>query len=138
MELNLREALLVEKCLNCIIKDYEDVKRTDINSLIDLKLNFLSFLQSNELSEVLYGIQYIKLKYPDIAQVLGSMILEFETNRFNGSLYCKPLSDNKNQSSFKISFWQKIKYFYKSILDKIKCNQIIQDSVQSIKIKKGN
>ena len=87
--LKLREKLLVEKCLNSIIRDYQ--KREDVNALIDLKLDFLSFLTSNLQEEVVYGLEYIKLKYPDIHVLLGSMILEYTTNGLNGSLECKPI-----------------------------------------------
>ena len=75
MELKLREQLLVEKCLNTIIQDYQDqISVNNVNALIDLKLDFLSFLGSNQPEEVEYGIQYIKLKYEDIYILLGSMI----------------------------------------------------------------
>lgn len=107
MQLNLREQLLIEKCLNSIIRDYEIDKVEDINSLIDLKLNFLSFLQHNELEEVLYGIEYLKLRYPTIAELLGSIILEFEVNRFRGSLYCKPIPSNEPEQPS--TFWSKLR-----------------------------
>lgn len=88
-EIKLREQLLVQKCLNTIINDYRE--REDVNALIDRKLEFLSFLNNNEPEEVLYGIEYIRLQYEDIYVLLGSMIFEYQQNKLQGSLYCKPI-----------------------------------------------
>ena len=89
MEIKLREKLLVEKCLNSIIRDYKN--RDDVNALLDLKLDFLSFLTSNEPEEIQYGIEYLRLQYEDIYLLLGGMILEYQQNKLEGSLECKPI-----------------------------------------------
>ena len=114
MDLKLREKLLVEKCLNSIIQDYQ--RRDDVNALIDLKLDFLSFLTSNLQEEILYGLEYIKLKYPEIQILLGSMILEYTTNGLNGSLECKPIPgiDEPEIIEVKYSLLDRIKNWIKS------------------------
>lgn len=115
MELKLREKLLVEKCLNSIIKDYK--RRDDINALIDLKLDFLSFLSSNLPEEIEYGIEYIRLQYEDIYITLGSMILEYTTNKLDGALECKPIGIESISVPLEIKYtiWDKIKHWFGSL-----------------------
>lgn len=143
MQIKLREKLLVEKCINNIVQSYQYDKQ-DINALIDLKLDFISFLQSNEPEEVEYGLQYLKDSYNDIYLLLGSIVLEYQVNKMSGELYCKPISedsksfvepvvpvhenknwipmvseyDNAEEPQDKQSFWSKLLNCFKSKDDK--------------------
>ena len=132
MELKLREQLLVEKCLNTIIQDYQDqISVNNVNALIDLKLDFLSFLGSNQPEEVEYGIQYIKLKYEDIYILLGSMILEYQMNKLDGSLFCKPIPEKVTITIKKPTLGQKIKNMFNDLVGNLfesgGCSQITEE-----------
>lgn len=128
MEIKLREKLLVEKCLNSIIRDYKN--RDDVNALIDLKLDFLSFLTSNQPEEIEYGIEYIRLQYEDVYILLGGMILEYQQNKLEGSLHCKPLPGTAIESipvtiEIKETWFDKIQSWFKSLFETEEKGQVI-------------
>ena len=130
MELALREKLLVEKCLNSIIRTYNFAKDEDVNALIDLKLDFLSFLTSNQPEEVQYGIEYLKLQYEDIYLLLGGMILEYQQNKLEGALHCKPIPGTTTETvpvviEVKSTIWDKIQLWFNSLFKKEEKGEVI-------------
>ncbi len=129
MEIKLREKLLVQKCLNTIIEDYK-ADPEDVNALINLKLDFLSFLDSNEPEEVEYGIQYVKNAYEDIYVLLGAIILEYQINKMEGSLYCKPVPSK--QEFQPLTVWQKIQLFCGDMLQRMLPRQKVETSKDSV------
>ena len=71
---------------------------------------------SNQPEEVEYGIQYIKLKYEDIYILLGSMILEYQMNKLDGSLFCKPIPEKVTITIKKPTLGQKIKNMFNDLV----------------------
>ena len=127
-QLKLRERLLVEKCLQTIIIDFETkINDTCCNNyddiaIIDLKLDFLSFITSNEKEEVEYGINFLmnnKCKFWHAIKHLTPLILEYQTFGLNGSLHCCPINlckeDCEQEISNKPSLWQKLKFWRKHV-----------------------
>jgi len=94
-QIKLREQLLVEKCINSLIIDYEqNIESEYVNAEIDFKLDFLSFLTTNLPEEVEYGIKYLT-KYPKEYKILMPMILEYRTYGLSGQLECKPIPKDR-------------------------------------------
>ena len=86
----LRESLLIEKCLNTLIFDYQQAMKDNYHSAeLDFKLDFLGFLTSNQQDEIEYGIEYLKTK-PEW-NVLYPIILEYQTFGLTGQLECQPI-----------------------------------------------
>lgn len=95
--MKLREQLLVEKCLNSIIYDYNE--RLQYHSaLIDLKLDFLSFLTQNERECVEYGIKYLTENFINESEILMPLILEYNTYGTKGILEWGDIPTTTTQS----------------------------------------
>lgn len=116
-EIKLRERLLVEKCLQTIILDFEtkaENKEYFRIAVIDLKLDFLSFLTTNEIDEVNYGIEFLtrnEYKFRDALSYLKPMILEYQTFGLQGALQCKPIPQQIIEQPQTKSFWDKLKFW---------------------------
>lgn len=93
MEFKYREKFLVEKCINSITHTYLDNK--DYHSALqDYQIEFCSFLAQNEKQYVDYGINYLCEHYPNEAQLLTPLILEYKTNGTSDSLSWDPIPEN--------------------------------------------
>lgn len=116
-EIKLRERLLVEKCLQTIILDFEtkaENKEYFRIAVIDLKLDFLSFLTTNEIDEVNYGIEFLtrnEYKFREALAYLKPMILEYQTFGLQGALQCKPIPQQIVEQPQPKSFWDKLKFW---------------------------
>lgn len=81
MPLNMRDSLLIQRCLNNLVQDYEfDLERDTINAEVNLQLSFIAFIRANNCEIVEYGITYLSLKYPEVYNYLKPVILEYHTN----------------------------------------------------------
>ena len=121
-EVKLRERLLVEKCLRTIILDFQtrvrEVREYESVSIIDLKLDFLSFLTTNKEDEVKYGIEFLtknEVQFKEALMYLKPMILEYQTYGLNGTLQCSPITCNDcitiEDVKEKGSFWRNLKFW---------------------------
>ena len=115
--LKLREKLLVEKCINNILRDHtislESVKNNSPYNVydndkniadIDLQLDFLNFLTSNYETEVKYGITYLqnnKHRFLEQFKILYPIILEYQTFGLNGQLQCLQIDQEKRREEIK-------------------------------------
>lgn len=120
-EIKLRERLLVEKCLQTIILDFEtkaENKEYFRIAVIDLKLDFLSFLTTNEIDEVNYGIEFLirnEYKFRSALAYLKPMILEYQTFGLQGALQCKPIPQQIVEQPQPKSFWDKLKFWRNNV-----------------------
>ena len=127
----LQNRLLVEKFLSHIIFDYEDCfldyeEGEDIpisvikEAQVDLKLQFLLFLQSFNADEIEYGIEYLQNEFDDIYQILGTVIIEYRTHGIDGIM--EPSDEGMEdleiieleESNLNVwqKLWMKIKLFF--------------------------
>ena len=127
----LQNRLLVEKFLSHIIFDYEDCfldyeVGEDIpisvikEAQVDLKLQFLLFLQSFNADEIEYGIEYLQNEFDDIYQILGTVIIEYRTHGIDGIM--EPSDEDMEdleiieleESNLNVwqKLWMKIKLFF--------------------------
>ena len=82
----LRDKVLVEKCINTIMWDYNRDLTSDINAKQDLQLSFMEFLAINTPEQVEYGIEYTFNEYQKEYEVLCPIIKEYKTYGFTGTL----------------------------------------------------
>lgn len=82
----LRDKVLVEKCINTVMWDYNRDKTSDINALQDLQLTFMEFLAVNTEEQVEYGLEYMSKEYPNEQELLKPIILEYKTFGFTQAL----------------------------------------------------
>lgn len=109
MELKIREQLLVEKCLTSIIHTYKCVVNNEAvfmngeadiyekqKAELDLKLDFLSFLNQNKPEEVKYGLDWLSKRKQDtqVYELLYPMILEYNNYGLEGALQCIPIEEH--------------------------------------------
>lgn len=82
----LRDKVLVEKCINTIMWDYNRDLTSDINAKQDLQLSFMEFLAINTPEQVEYGIEYTFNEYQKEYEILCPIIKEYKTYGFTGTL----------------------------------------------------
>lgn len=82
----LRDKVLVEKCINTLMWDYNRDSTCDINAKQDLQLAIFEFLAVNTKEQVEYGIEYMYKEYRKEYEMLLPIILEYQTNGFTESL----------------------------------------------------
>lgn len=91
MAFKYREKFLVEKCINTLTHNYLDNKGEYHSALQDYKIEFIAFLTSNDKEYVDYGIDYLCKEYPQEAELLQQLIMEYRTNGTQGSLSWDPI-----------------------------------------------
>jgi len=123
----LRDKVLVEKCINTLMWDYNRDSTSDINALQDLQLAFMDFLSVNTEEQVEYGIEYMFKEYKKEYDLLFPIIQEYKLYGFTGSLAdLKPEEEEKESVSFgaiesipltlnvkEPTPWEKVKAFFK-------------------------
>lgn len=79
--LTILDSLLTQKCINSMIRDYNNLLDDDQyknECVTNLKLEFVEFLLANQDDLIRdYGIQYIREKYPNEYSVLYPIIMEY-------------------------------------------------------------
>lgn len=79
--LTILDSLLTQKCINSMIRDYNNLSDDDQyknECVTNLKLEFVEFLLANQDDLIRdYGIQYIREKYPNEYSVLYPIIMEY-------------------------------------------------------------
>ena len=114
----LRDKVLVEKCINTLMWDYNRDSTCDINAKQDLQLAIFEFLAVNTREQVEYGIEYMYKEYRKEYEMLLPIILEYQTNGFTESL--KDLSPDAIDHCDVVitipadNIWDKIKSFVTS------------------------
>ena len=79
--LTILDSLLTQKCINSMIRDYNNLSEEEHyknECVTNLKLEFVEFLLANQDNLIRdYGIQYIREKYPNEYSILYPIIMEY-------------------------------------------------------------
>lgn len=136
----LRDKVLVEKCINTLMWDYNRDSTSDINAKQDLQLSIFEFHAVNTPEQVEYGIEYMYKEYRKEYEMLLPIILEYQMNAFTGSLAdLKESFVEEDVPVHPVSLWDKITSFVTNPFKKdTRVPSITQELPSEMPINKGN